>query len=178
MEQKTFTPDENLAAEEFVKLIRGYTTLVDNLSNFTTSAFLFECSKILPRLYLSAQELPYVSISDSYEGEDIGSPVSSIKEKLGKYDFYHDMIDPIVDKEIKYLPISDDLADIYVDLKSQLHNFEDVGEHRIYAIWEWKFGFQNHWGKHLLSTMKPIHWLLYKHMGLDYDVSDTQAVGT
>ncbi len=177
MEQKTLTPDENKAAEGFAGLVSEYVTLVDNLSTFTTSAFLFECSRLLPRIYLHALELPGVFVSEAYGNEELDSPVGAIMEKLGKYDFYHDIFDPIFDEEIVYQSISEDLADIYVDLKGQIHNFETGGVYKEYAIWNWSFGFQNHWGKHVLSTLKPIHWLLYNHMGLDYDVNDTQEVG-
>ena len=50
--------------------------------------------------------------------------------------------------------LSDDLADIYGDLKRGLILFE----RKMFAeaFWEWKLHFQIHWGNHLVGAQKAI----------------------
>jgi len=61
----------------------------------------------------------------------------------------------------------DDLADIYHDLKNGLilwdiHTPEAIDA----ASWEWRFGYENHWGQHLFDAMRTIHEIRYRlHTG-------------
>jgi hypothetical protein len=57
--------------------------------------------------------------------------------------------------------VSDDLADIYSDLKRGLLLYEK-GKFAE-AFWEWKFNFKIHWGNHLVGAMKTIrNYFSYK----------------
>ena len=89
---------------------------------------------------------------------------------LGKYDAYHEVFDPYVDEAPVVGLISDDLADIYLDLVSPLVAFEAGRVND--AIWEWRFGLRGHCGDHLVDTMRAIHRLVHNHMPHDY-VADT-----
>ncbi len=169
MERNTLTPNENNAVEEFAKLALEYIHLVEKVPDLKAHQFLVECSVLLPKLYAGAQILPDIWAIGEYEDAQVETPFGVISDKLGKYDFYHDVYDPVFDEDIQYHPISEDLAEIYVDLKRQILKFELGGDHRIEAIWNWRFGFQMHWGNHLLGAMRPMHWLIYNHMGSDYD---------
>lgn len=51
--------------------------------------------------------------------------------------------------------LSDDLGDIYRDVKEGLLLFE-LGKIDD-AIWEWRFGFDTHWGRHLTRALYVIH---------------------
>ena len=56
----------------------------------------------------------------------------------------------------------DDLVGIYADLKDGMSLFcvgteRAVGE----AIWQWRFGFETHWGEHLYSALLPVHEMRY-----------------
>jgi hypothetical protein len=52
----------------------------------------------------------------------------------------------------------DDLADIYRDLKHGLRLFEiGTPNGRSEAIWEWRFGYENHWGTHLMRALATAH---------------------
>ena len=56
----------------------------------------------------------------------------------------------------------DDLADIYLDLKSGLMYWEiDTEESKIEASWEWRNGFDTHWGTHLARAMQTVHEARY-----------------
>jgi len=51
--------------------------------------------------------------------------------------------------------VTDDLSDIYRDLKNGLWFYENgyVTE----AIWEWKQSFNTHWGRHAVSLLHALH---------------------
>jgi len=66
---------------------------------------------------------------DPLEGKEntIEPPMGKIMSALGKYDVYSEVFDPVYDKEAITSTISDDLSDIYTDLKRPLFKY-DSGE--------------------------------------------------
>ncbi len=57
----------------------------------------------------------------------------------------------------------DDLAELYRDLRHglDLHargGRDDVAE----AIWQWRFGYESHWGAHLFLALKTVHEIRYR----------------
>ena len=91
----------------------------------------------------------------------------SLQYKLTKIDWYKEMFDPyyLKDKEPVNATISDDLASIYLDIKSGLKVWENSNSNqRIGIIWEWKWGFENHWGDHATSAFRALYALLYSHV--------------
>lgn len=55
----------------------------------------------------------------------------------------------------------DDLADIYNDLSGVAWLLQNGSEAD--AIWQFRFDFQSHWGRHLLNLRSYLHWRLYEH---------------
>jgi len=51
--------------------------------------------------------------------------------------------------------LSDDLADIYCDLRSGLNALDD-GMDPVDVIWEWRFSFTSHWGDHVLEALRAL----------------------
>ncbi len=51
--------------------------------------------------------------------------------------------------------LADDLADIYKDIKLPLEAY-DSGQ-TSYAVWQWRFCFETHIGRHMLSALKAMH---------------------
>jgi hypothetical protein len=50
--------------------------------------------------------------------------------------------------------LTDDLSDIYRDLKSALAFYESSDEcAKLNAVWEWKLGFETHWREHLVHAL-------------------------
>ena len=37
------------------------------------------------------------------------------------------------------------------------------GDLRRAIVWEWRFSYENHWGRHAIGAMRAIHALLYLH---------------
>src|SRR6185503_18101300 len=104
---------------------------------------------LLPQIYALSHQLPDVELADDdsvegYQGEII-SPMGKINKLLGGYDLYTEVFDPVTDTDALKTTLSDDLSDIYTDLKRPLKKY-DTGEeqNQRIAIWEWKFNMQIH----------------------------------
>ncbi len=80
------------------------------------------------------------------------------REKYAKLpiDEYWEIFDAgnIEDRDPVFALVSDDLADIYGDLKIGLLLYETSMFPE--AFWEWRFNFQIHWGNHLVGAQKAI----------------------
>lgn len=78
-------------------------------------------------------------------------------------EYYWEVHDPYDEK--KHEPVcgslSDDIADIYGDIKKELNNF-DIGtiEAQEHAVFILRLMFMSHWGDHLTSALKALHWYL------------------
>jgi hypothetical protein len=58
--------------------------------------------------------------------------------------------------------LSDDLADIWLDIKRGLQTLELNPEASLSdVLWSWKFSFETHWGRHAVSAMATLRSLLY-----------------
>jgi hypothetical protein len=70
---------------------------------------------------------------------------------------YWDTYDPLGEegKEPVFNLLPDDLADIYKDIKEGLKLFEEGKIND--AVWEWRFHFEGHWGRHLTSAQRAIY---------------------
>ncbi|HKV39916.1 MAG TPA: DUF5063 domain-containing protein [Blastocatellia bacterium] len=155
--------------EQFVELVREYLALVDGLPGLSARDFLLRCAILLPQLYSLSHQLPDIVLPDSdpLEGKEaaITSPMANIMNLLGKYDLYSEVFDPVSEEEAIKATLSDDLSDIYADLKRSLLRYEsEEGPNQLIAVWEWKFQMKIHWGHHVVGALHPIHSLVYDHL--------------
>jgi Domain of unknown function (DUF5063) len=63
------------------------------------------------------------------------------------------------DQEIVTLGGHDDLSDIAIDLSEVVWLFDHNRPND--AIWQFRFGYENHWGHHLHDLRRYLHKLLY-----------------
>jgi hypothetical protein len=112
----------------------------------------------LAELHLAAVELPALGIGENIDAVSISHDEwSRFYEKFGGLPVtnYSDVFNPLKEEKPVVNSLADDLADIYRDLKAGLSIFE--ANHPIDAAWEWRFGFQTHWGHHLVGAQRAIH---------------------
>jgi hypothetical protein len=92
---------------------------------------------------------------------------NSLQKKFGKYDRYKEVFDPY-DKREKlptYGSISDDISDLYQDLKDGLQRWEMASlktKRRILS--NWRFQFEIHWGEHATSALRAIYFVLFRNV--------------
>jgi hypothetical protein len=79
---------------------------------------------------------------------------------FGEYDTYWEVFNPYHLEEPVGASLSDDILDIYKDAKKGILLYEK-NEH-IEGIWEWKFGFEIHWGSHAVDAIRALHSANFK----------------
>jgi len=126
--------------------------------------------RILPYLYIKASLLPalepyfedgnekFVNESDWLRIHD------TLRDKFGTADDYLEVFDEKVnDAEGPVVSsISENMADIYQDLKDYLLLYE-TGTNDVMndAVWECRLNFENIWGQKLTNSLRAIHRFLY-----------------
>lgn len=81
-----------------------------------------------------------------------------ISEKLGDADYYRLIFDPYQADPPVTASLADDVADIYRDLRGGFALLEPGGM-RDGAVWEWRFGFDSHWGRHAAHALYAVRVL-------------------
>lgn len=159
---------ETTEFKAFIKSVNEYLSLIEDIDKIQAYELLFRSVVILPIVYSLGMMLPDVDPStnepERYDGK---SMMGAILEKIGKYDNYSEIFDPIFENEIVVGSLSDDLADIYADLKGPMISFDSGREND--AIWQWKFNLKTHCGDHLVDSLRVIHRLVNDHMDPDYE---------
>jgi hypothetical protein len=158
--------------QEFIDAVKKYINLIDKAQELELDKFLNECVIVLTQIYYLGKLLPNVDVTDDVLKSTGGSlsdrlnyykeAVKRVEQLLGEYDSYNEVFDPIHDKDVLVVPLSNDLAEIYEDLKGQLIEYESGDEtRRKSAIWEWKFTIKGHAGDHIVTAIRVIHNLLH-----------------
>ncbi|WP_106532558.1 DUF5063 domain-containing protein [Planomicrobium soli] len=76
------------------------------------------------------------------------------------HNVYSEIFDPYHNETQVNGCLEDDIIDIYSNIKIGLLLYEQG--HSSEAVWEWKFGFEVHWGEHATSAIRALHSLIYK----------------
>ena len=155
---------------EFVTVAAEYCAYVERCNEHSRKEFVDTLLKLLPLLYLKAQILPEAErVSD--EGlEDFVTEDSYEVLRMNLYDLLADKdsyLDVFV-SEMKYSDtpvtksISEDLADIYQDVKNFVCLFKlGINETMHDAIVECSEHFAEYWGQTLVNTLRALHEIRY-----------------
>jgi hypothetical protein len=87
----------------------------------------------------------------------------SLAEKLDCDHLYHRYVDPYELESVSRGAINDDLADVYMDVKSGLEVCSRGEQACPQAVWVWSFDFVCHWGLHCTSALRALHRLLERY---------------
>jgi nitrate/nitrite-specific signal transduction histidine kinase len=171
MKQKSQHPVYSQNVIEFVTVAAEYCAFLENSNQQDTKSFIEKMTKIIPLLYLKASLLP--SFKTTLEEEGIEQSVTEeeyefIRQQtinvIGEYDEYLEVFHP--DMQYSDSPvlatISEDLADVYQDLKDMIVNFRS-GDLRIMndALVNCTENFRSFWGQKLLNALRALHNVLY-----------------
>ena len=106
-------------------------------------------------LYQVALDLPDVEPGD--EEEDAVASVTDWPG-MGEVDGYWEVFDPYEKDDPVYASLSDDLVDVYRDVRAGLEMLRRHGEGALpSAIWHWRFNFGVHWGDHAIDALRALH---------------------
>ena len=155
---------------EFVTVAAEYCAFLERCNEHSRKEFIDTMLKLLPLLYLKAQMLPDAEPLSDDGLEDFVTEESyevlrvTISDLLADKDNYLD----VFVEEMKYSDtpvtksISEDLADIYQDIKNFICLFQlGINETMHDAIVECNEHFRLYWGQTLVNTMRALHDIRY-----------------
>ena len=151
----------------FARAAREYCALVERESSGTSWEFAADCLASLLRLHLHALALPNAKPStdevldrvDDIAREQVLKNLTRLKR-----DLYWSVFEPIEGEkpEPGVGSLSDDLADIWRDVKPGLLAIENGGSGALDgAVWHWRFSFETHWGRHSAEAISGLHALCF-----------------
>lgn len=143
---------------EFVELAKKYCNLVESLASSNVLDELTNIASSLSELYSKALKLPQVE-SDSIDIPEV--TVSRPKISFDKYECYWEIFEPYKLEKATCSNLSDDILDIYQDIKKGLLLYE--GNEKGEAIWHWHFHFYTHWGNHIVDALRALHSIIQNH---------------
>lgn len=149
-------PNITPAVEAFAEIARRYCSWAESPFGEPRGE-MRAARRLLAELHRAALELPDL---DPGEKSEVVIPAGLWEAVCGRFrmlpvEGYWDVFDPLKEEAPVFNTLFDDLTDIYRDLKEGelLYTRGLVAE----AVWEWRFGFQIHWGAHLTGAQRAIH---------------------
>lgn len=155
---------------EFVTVAREYCTFMENTPQYAKVDFFQVGTKLLPLLYIKASLLPNVA---PMLDEPVDAAVDEftytriregIAQKLTSHDDYLEVFHEDMQRsETPILShISEDLADIYQDLRNFTSAYRiGVDEIMNDALYEVTQQFKLYWGQRLVNALRALHNALY-----------------
>ena len=154
---------------EMLTVAHEYCLFFENCEKYSKNDILIYFQRIAALLYLKACLLPDVQVSDEELSERFvteeqwESVFKALRDKLEKDDLYYTLDQNGDSVEAS---ISDNLADIYQDLKDFVMLYQKGHHHaQENAIAQLQDHFAGHWGPGIIDAMKASHRLLYKVAG-------------
>ena len=169
---------------EFVTVAAEYCGFIERSREVGKQSFVDTALKILPVLYLKASLLPECELMgeddlETFVTEDDYEYVRrSIAKVLGAQDDYLEVFHPDMaysDTPIKKC-ISEDLADIYQDLKDFIGVFQSgLNVTMNDSLCVCREHFAEFWGQRLVNTMRALHDVKYHSSSEDDDADVPSA---
>lgn len=155
---------------EFVTVAAEYCAYIERTNEHDRKEFVDTLLKLLPLLYIKAQMLPGEERINDEDLEDFVTEDSyevlrmTIFDLLADKDSYLDVF--VADMKYSDTPvtksISEDLSDIYQDIKNFICLFQlGINETMHDAIIECNEHFRQYWGQTLVNTMRALHDIRY-----------------
>lgn len=168
---------------EFVTVAVQFCEYVENIQNNTSIDVTDKLTKLLPLLYLKTVLVPSNELEDDIEiattvtEDDYNYILSKIYNVYGKDDTYLEVF--LEDMKYSDTPISasisEDISDIYQDLKNFITIYErGILENMNDALYLCIENFKIYWGQKLVNVLRALHSLQYS-TNLDIDEDETNT---
>lgn len=143
---------KNNVVDAFIQSAENYCNTIDNFESNQDDNKLKTLLRSLIDLYSKALYLPEVE-TEMTQVTDLEVPVPKINFK--KHDNYWEVFNPYHLNEPIGASLSDDILDIYKDVKEGLVLYEKKQYSE--AIWQWKSTLEVHWGGHAADAIRALH---------------------
>ncbi len=173
---------------EFVTVSNEFCNILEQTGEYQKKDFIGITLKILPLLYLKALVLPGTEeeLTDEFIDKVVDEGLyqhilNSVKLKMGQHDDYLEVF--TADMQHSDMPltatISEDLADIYQDIKNFIEAYKTaVTEIMNDALYELTNNFELYWGQKLVNTLRALHNVYYSGDELkDEEPADNEDAG-
>jgi hypothetical protein len=157
--------------QAFVQAATSYCSLIDESEKYCETDFLNNVYHNLSELISTAIQLPLPKrsrymppITDHTRWEKLYKTLNRFLQPA--HNIYVEIYDPysVPPGEPVTQSISDDLADIYTDL-IDANNWSLLDpDGKLGVLWNWRYGYETHWGNHAVSAFRALHFLLYSHL--------------
>lgn len=163
---------------DFVKSANDYCIWLEGLEEQNSLQFIEKAVKILPDIYqkvlvLEETEPLLEGGNEKFVTEqDWSSVFQKVLHLLGQHNSYLRLADEeeYDRSDLVTHTISEDLSDIYQDLKDFTYQYrQGIEEIMNDAIWEVRSNFEQYWGLKLLNSLKAIHNLFVKKIDPQQD---------
>ena len=158
---------------ELVTVAVEFCAYVENAAEKDRKIFISTMQKLLPLLYLKGVLAPKYELTEECDSDSLSSFVSmenydivrnNVAFVMGEYDSFLDVF--VEDMKYSDTPIlssvSENIADIYQDLKNFVCAYKDGTEEMRYdAIIMCKSNFENYWGQRLVNVLRALHEINY-----------------
>ena len=165
------TGDQREMVQRFAGSARAFCLLIEGCEALTPSALAREAASLLALLRKAGQALPDVAavsenLIENHVSSGLAADVSRrVSCKFGRHNMYWEIYDPFEMEEPVAATLADDFADIYGELKDGLVTFDSRSERDVLeAVWHWRFGFENHRGRHLVDALRTLHRIISDHL--------------
>lgn len=166
---------------EFVTVAAEYCSFMEKCEGAGVKMFIDKMTKLLPLLYLKTSLLPDLEEESMEEmrqfvtEEEYEYTQEQVRNVIGQYDEYLEVFTP--DMQYSDSPIlahiSEDLTDIYQDLKDMVANFQSANQSIMNdSILNCKQNFESFWGQKALNALRAMHNVLYSGADLEEDGSE------
>jgi hypothetical protein len=144
--------------ERFTAVARDFCALLETATELEFGELRRRLLRILPALYLAGAKLPRLDEDGDVEHVPLKLDVLvALSEHLGANDTYWEVLDPTQREKPIAGSLAADLSEIRFDLQQGLLALER-GAPVEAVVWEWRHGFDHHWGRHLVDALRAIHW--------------------
>lgn len=174
---------ERNSTQSFLIAARQFIALLEE-KGMDKEVFFSKAHAMLLDLYLAGHNLnvinlKYSSVDSNFDDvEEFENKNSGLVAELGFEAYYWEVVDPtysekdgeanegrnIIDKEPSLGWLVDDFADIYQELKAELSKIDYIKTDEAVedGLWQLKWGFVHHWGKHSINALRYLHHLDYE----------------
>lgn len=151
---------------ELAKSCQNFCKWIESTDETDAKSFATEGLKLLPGIYSKMISIPdfdpvFDESADKFVSEEEWSRIyQKVSTVLGAMNEYNDFAakDEFDRTEITLRTISEDIADIYQDIKDFLEIFRNSPEEIMNdSLWECKANFTSSWGEKLLRVSKAMH---------------------
>lgn len=161
------------AVSHFAKSAQEFCSLLEKSASISDKEFVQQAAYLLATLYAAGLSLPTLdnepeeqqaSIEDT-SFEHTSEIERQTGQKLGKHNLYWEFYDPYDQSNPLTTTLSDDLSDIYRNIKPGLIAYQKGTARSVSAaVWEWKDQFNFHWGDHAVDALRAIHRIVSPYL--------------